>query len=257
MKRVIFISLIVFLVSLKSAAQPTPIYPLGAINTLTPLFQWSVVPSATSYHLQVYAGPSVVIDQIVVENVYQTPTGVLSVNTQYYWRVASVSLSGTVWSGNMNFNISLLPDPPVLLLPADGALLCSSSILFDWTDVTGALSYRIQVSADSNFSYTVLDVSGLTNSGYTLTASIINYNTLYYWRVMAYYSGGNTNWSVKRRFIVGSVPAPPVYITCPVGIIHTLTPAFIWSPSPGIIAYRVMFSTSPAFSLMLYDTTVY
>jgi hypothetical protein len=59
-----------------------------------------------------------------------------------------------------------------------------------------------------NFSSVVFSVSGLTNSGYTLSPGILSNCTKYYWRVKAYITGDSSQWSAVRSFTT----------TCPPGV---------------------------------------
>jgi hypothetical protein len=259
MKRIIFTALIVFLVYLGAEAQPfppNPISPTGTIHTQTPLFDWTDVTSAISYRLQVITGVSTVFDDSTTVSQYLMPPGVLLNNTTYYWRVSVRTASGVAWSIYVTFNIIPIPDSPVPIYPTENAVICTNTIMFDWTDVAGAQSYRIQVSADSNFTVSVLDVSGLVNSGYPSPPETFNSGYIYYWRVNASSTGGTSAWSVRRRFTMSAIPGVPVFISGPTGNIGTLTPYFSWNSVLGAFSYRLQLSQSPTFTSGVYDTSV-
>jgi len=73
------------------------------------------------------------------------------------------------------------------------------NIAFDWSDVTGAASYTIQIDDQDTFT------SPIVNQ--TMTASQFSSSTLpttrMWWRVRANDASGNPgNWSSSRRFEV-------------------------------------------------------
>lgn len=92
-----------------------------------------------------------------------------------------------------------LPAPSLLSPAADARFSPGTSITFDWTDVSGAASYTIQIDDSENFS------SPLVNQ--STTASQFTTNTLptvrMWWRVRANSSSGTPgSWSSARRFEV-------------------------------------------------------
>ncbi len=73
---------------------PTLISPSGTVYTTTPLMDWSDASGATTYHIQVSSGASNVIDLNTAQSHYQVPSGVLTINTPYYWRVCGRNGAG-------------------------------------------------------------------------------------------------------------------------------------------------------------------
>ncbi len=72
-----------------------------------------------------------------------------------------------------------------------------------WAKSIDALSYRIQLSADSTFASTVRDSASVTDS--SLATSGLLANTKYFWRVNASNTLGTTSYSVFRSFTTGTV----------------------------------------------------
>lgn len=92
-----------------------------------------------------------------------------------------------------------LPAPALLSPAADARFRSGQAVPFDWSDVSGAASYRIQVSRSSTFSTTVLDrvVAASQLSTSTLPKADLN------WRVRAIDAGGTAGaWSATRPFRV-------------------------------------------------------
>jgi len=87
---------------------------------------------------------------------------------------------------------------PSLLSPAKRAKISTTPTL-DWSDVSGAPSYEVQVATDSKFSNVVAAQTGLTASEWTVTPALGGSTTLF-WRVRAISPCGPGPYSAKRRF---------------------------------------------------------
>lgn len=122
--------------------------------------------------------------------------------TKYYWRVKAKNQIGwgafsTVW----NFTtIVAIPIAPLLLSPANNSTGISLTPALTWNTVSGAASYRLQVSTDSNFVTTQWDTTGVVGLTATVPAGKLSQTTKYYWRVNATNAGGTGAWSVKWNF---------------------------------------------------------
>jgi hypothetical protein len=89
----------------------------------------------------------------------------------------------------------------VLIRPAEGEIT-SRLPAFEWTGVTGASSYRIQISGRSDFS-TLITNRSLTTTTY-LSETTLDAGRTYFWRVRASYpSGSVTAYSDVRSFTAG------------------------------------------------------
>ncbi len=96
---------------------------------------------------------------------------------------------------------------PSLISPSNGSTGVSTSPTLNWSSVSGASSYRLQVSTSSSFSTTFYDNSGIT--GNTKQLSGLSINTKYYWRVNASNSNVTSSWSSVYSFTAQSVSPPP------------------------------------------------
>jgi len=93
-----------------------------------------------------------------------------------------------------------LPAPSLLSPAADARFLPGSSITFDWTDVSGAASYTIQI--DDEESFATPQVVNLNTTASQFTTSTLP-TTRMWFRVRANSSSGTPgNWSPARRFEV-------------------------------------------------------
>ena len=89
---------------------------------------------------------------------------------------------------------------PGLLQPADGATGVATNTLLHWEVVDNALSYRLQVALNTEFSETavIFDESGLETTTHQLNN--LAENTTYYWRVSAVNAAGSSDWSPPSLF---------------------------------------------------------
>lgn len=149
------------------------------------------------------------------------------------------------------------PAAPILGSPTDGATGVSVSPTLSWNASSGATSYSLQVSTDSAFGTLVVNQSGIT--GTSAAISGLAASTLYYWRVLATNSGGDSPWSTVWSFttVAGSPPAAPVLRSPNNGQNNvSRTPTLVWYASTGATSYRVQVSTSSTFSTLVVDRTV-
>jgi hypothetical protein len=92
-----------------------------------------------------------------------------------------------------NFRTSCTePVTPTLSAPPDGGGMCSAAPAFDWSSVSRATSYRIQVDDDAVFGSPA--ISTTTTASYYAHGSPLPLDT-YYWRVLASNAAGDSSWS--------------------------------------------------------------
>ncbi len=94
---------------------------------------------------------------------------------------------------------------PQLTAPADGATNVGLPADLSWTAVPGAISYRVQVAADPNFSEVVAEIGNLGEP--TLPFQGGPAFGAYYWRVMAEHGAAATDWSLARSFTPNTASA--------------------------------------------------
>lgn len=91
-----------------------------------------------------------------------------------------------------------IPIAPVLVSPLNNSAgISAASVTLNWALNTEVHYYILQFSADSLFDSLIVDILLLTNS-YTITN--LNLLTDYYWRVKAFNSEGNSEWSQVWTF---------------------------------------------------------
>jgi hypothetical protein len=92
-----------------------------------------------------------------------------------------------------------LPPPTLLSPPADARFAPGTNIVFDWGDVTGAVSYTIQTDDQDTFpSPLIVNQTATTFQFNTSTLPTLRM----WWRARANGTGGPGQWSAARRFEV-------------------------------------------------------
>lgn len=179
----------------------------------------------------------------------------MSNNTLYYWRVSAKNAGGvSAWSSTRSFTtVVIIPVAPTLITPLDNDVNASVSPTLNWNAVSGATSYRLQVSTASDFAATVFDQSGLTSTSRTVTA--LASGTKYFWRVSASNAAGTGPYSATRSFTTFvSAPAAPVLSSPGSGSSNQPTTVTLaWNASAGATKYRLQVSQSAAFASTIFD----
>lgn len=245
---------------------------------LTPVLDWNDVSGATSYQIQIStnSGFTAIIKDTsgVLSSQYQVLGGLFSNNTQYYWRVNATNAGGTSsFTSAFNFTtIVAAPSTPTLLTPANGASGIALTPVLDWNDVSGAASYRIQISTNSGFTAIIKDTAGVLSSQYQVLGGLLSNNTQYYWRVNATNAGGTSSYTSGFSFttIVSAPVAPTLSAPANNATGVSVTPLFDWSDVIDAInkeigsgsleggpstTYRIQISTNSGFTAIVKDTS--
>ena len=156
------------------------------------------------------------------------------------------------------------PSTPTLINPQDGTTGATLTPTFEWGSADNATSYNLLVSTVSDFSSTVVNQTGLTNTSYTLGSSL-NTSTLYYWRVAAV-NDIATTLSSSRTFTTGTdvilAPDTPTNLvsstllgddTIGVPTNDTLSMTLHDSDGNQQLRFRIQIASDNTFSTLLID----
>ncbi len=212
---------------------------LGALtnnDTLRPTFNWSpnvetVATSGYAFELSLYPDFSAKAISATIPATAltkYTPALDLLPNRTYYWRVRALNstLGNSKWSQS-SFTSAIPPTRPVLKAPANGVLQMDLTPTFKWqpsvSQGDGVDHYELQISANAAFdpllapvlkwddaSPTPVPTAPDPTSGwveYTLpNADELDPAITYYWRVLAYSTGGDYSFSTSVfKFTTGIV----------------------------------------------------
>jgi hypothetical protein len=150
----------------------------------------------------------------------------------------------------------LAPAAPALVSPANNAVGTPTSVTLTWSNVPGALTYRVQLSSSPTFATLLRDTSVL--SATTLWVDGLANGTKYYWKVYASNEGGSSPWTAVWNFTtVIPPPARPVLISPSNGstTVPIVSAALTWNPSAGAVSYGVQLSPSASFTPLVVDTS--
>ncbi len=228
----------------------------NATNQKTNLtLNWNDVNFAEKYRLQVSASntfATLLTDEWLDNSDYNLTN--LSFNTTYYWRVLAVDFADTTaFSGTWQFTTKQNLTVPVLILPTNNSTNQKVYLTLNWNNVNFAEKYRLQVSTLNNFS-TLLKDEWLVNSEYNLTN--LNYNTVYYWRVLAADFADTTAFSGTWQFTTLPRPTAPTLISINNNDEYvSLTPKLIWSEILNADSYRVQVARDVNFNTIAVDVT--
>lgn len=143
---------------------------------------------------------------------------------------------------------------PVLISPSNQGTIQTLSVIFDWEDFNGAVSYLLQVSTDANFATNVFIDTIITSSGFN-TAGFTT-NIYYYWRVYANLQTGSTPASSVWRFNIILTPPGEPQLSSPLnnstGVFFY--PQFEWNNVQTATSYRIQVSRNNSFSQIVIDS---
>ena len=139
---------------------------------------------------------------------------------------------------------------PTLVYPANNAVLVEVNPLMNWDEVTNATMYHIQLSTDSTFGSTLVDVDTLTSSELQLPNNFLAINTKYYWRVSGKNGIGEGPFSSVWNFTTGVTNIEPSSVP----IVYELYQNY---PNPFNPSTKIKFDIPKAgfVSLKVYDIT--
>jgi len=199
-----------------------------------PVMAWLPVSGANSYRLQVATDAdftSEVFDQWGLTMTTPQIMG-LSNETDYYWRVNATNNNGTGdWSESWRFTTAVTPpSAPTLVAPPDGDTGVDKIPLLIWNSVANADFYRLQISADLNFSNIVFEADNISDT--TVQAAALQDDAEFFWHVSASNAGGTGPWSQVWSFRTETdTLAAPVLCAPQNGAMDLpFNPTFLWSP---------------------------
>lgn len=238
-------------------AVPTLVTPLNAaINqSVTPTLIWNDVPASDTYRLQVSTSntfAATVYDDSTRTSTSQQVTG-LAIGTTYFWRVNAKNLAGTsAYSTVRSFTTIVAPAAPVLFAPTDAAINQPVDPSLIWLAVSGATTYRLQVSTVNTFATTLYNDSTLTSTSQQVSGLAVG--TTYFWRVNAKNVAGTSVYSTIRSFTTIVVPLAPVLVAPLDGANNqSANPTLIWNSVAGASTYRLQVSTVNTFATTIYN----
>jgi hypothetical protein len=201
---------------------------------------WSDVSGATGYEVQIGSScdTGTIYPTTASNYVFSCSPG-----QTYYWQVRAKNACDqwSLWTSCWSFTPGggcTLP-PPTLLLPPDGAGCQTGTVTLDWSDVTGAVGYRIQLTKDCD-----------RGPEYDVTSSQFSFASPYlvtfYWRVKSRCSNGSYGpYGSCFTFSTVGPPPLPTLLSPTDGSFEPSCPVTLdWSEVPGAVLYSVQIGSS-------------
>jgi formylglycine-generating enzyme required for sulfatase activity len=239
---VIMIAVLSFMFSCKNVL--SPLDPSGSERIFIPTLTASPIRNAVSYQFQIAEGTDfetgVVWEDESSTSIIQ-PAGISLQPGQYSWRVRSKpeDEGWSLWSEAAAFTMT---DPFTSMSPEDSTEKNDVTPTFDWNDITGAVTYELQIS-QSESGLSGSDIITLDESTYTPASGMVT-NSLLYWRVRARNADEQPSaWSTVYSFtiVIGSIQDrfPPDGAS----LLDT-TPGFTWTEVAGAVTYEFQYGTA-------------
>lgn len=255
-----------FTVDITDPNTPSLTFPVdrdyAAVQTLN--LDWEPITDAVLYQVQV--DDTSVSMTSLVHNYTTTDSNytITFSDGTYYWHARAQDAAGNwgLWSTVWNFTVdTTAPGVPSLVSPTDGSFVVIDTPLLNWTDITDATEYQVQMDDENTFNTPVRDITSITNETTLTTLG----DETYYWQVRAIDAAGNYGqWSMNKSFtvdtkapLVPTLNAPGSAIYPPSEVVITEnTPKFEWNVLSDAVLYRLQVDNNSDFSSPeLYMTT--
>ncbi len=218
-----------------------------AIATTSFDANWNASVGASGYRLDVStsSGFGTFVTGYQNKNVNNVTTSTVNTNlvegTTYYYRIRSYNTGGT--SGNSGVvTLSTISTAPT----ANAATSIEPTrFTANWSTVTGANGYTLDVSTDNGFASFVTGLENVDVGNVTaFEVTGLSRGVTYYYRVRAYNVGGSSGNSNTRSVITLS-PAP---ITTPATLITGTSFSANWNSATGATGYYLDVATDDIFT---------
>jgi hypothetical protein len=220
---------------------PTLVEPADAATVGgTVTLSWEAIPApagtTVTYTIDVAtdsAFASKVVNAATTTGTAYRATG-LTAGLEYWWRVyvaASSPLQTRQAVRTMTVRRGAASPEATLSSPAPGSTGAALAPNFQWSAVSGATGYQVQIADNPGFSPTL--VSKLIDTNVYQYPEQLAYSTTYYWRVKAIASGIEGPWSVGVFTTMDEpAPPPPPPVTPTITVPPAQTPTFTVTVPP-------------------------
>ena len=222
-------------------------------------FIWEPDSTSNRYHLQISADDA--FTQLIYEDDALDETThrvVLADGEEYFWRVRGRNGIGEgPWSEVYSFQTEeeqIPPDTVILAMPADSTIDLPTTLTLAWNAAERAAHYHLQVSPDSAFAEIAYEDDALQDT--TQEVASLDNLTVYFWRVRARNSAGQTRWSTVWRFkTLPPLPGPTEPIAPAQDAVDiSPTPTLSWQPVAFRETYHLQIATTFNFSRIVFET---
>ncbi len=227
-----------------------------------PLLQWSEVPGAKSYKVEIDDASDFIGAQSLTTGITSTmPTEPLAPGT-WHWRVTATTTGGILSrpSETRTFTVLQLA-APALVSPVNSPDESVQDVVLDWSPVSGAKYYELEVATNRTFERTDIIDSRTKITGTRYSPPTGYDNDQYYWRVRSVdAAGAPSQWSESRYNFKREWPDRPQPVfpkqsgtnpnpnLNPLFTITDLSPYLQWTPVRHASHYQLQLDTTPGFA---------
>jgi hypothetical protein len=191
-----------------SVGTPVPLSPVDdTIDINKPTFNWSPIPDARGYRIQVDDKNTfyslIVEDSNITSTSFDCPISLSDRN--YWWRVKALQgdTLWSEWSEAASFMVSV--GTPELLSPVDDTVNVETPT-FSWSIISNSVKYRLQIDDYDSFYSPIIDDSSITDEEFTINDTTL-LDGQYYWRVRVKTEDEEwSDWSTAAWFCVNTNP---------------------------------------------------
>ena len=191
-----------------------------------------------SYNDDAFSSPLATI-QHVPGDIITVQIKDLLFGTQYFWRMRTKhDLAISEWSGARSFTTIATVE---LDKPNDNSTDLNLDVLLKWKKISTLVSYEVQVDDDPAYGSPIF----LATTEIQISAELLKFGTLYYWRARALHAFDISDWSASWTFttvntVVLETPANGATDV-------KLSPPLNWKALTGIAGYEVQFNDNNTF----------
>ncbi|HUU29997.1 MAG TPA: SUMF1/EgtB/PvdO family nonheme iron enzyme [archaeon] len=220
----------------------------SAVSDQSYIVSWSKDKWATSYTIEEATEISFqgAVSQTVNDTAQAFSHKVTS-RTTYFYRVKANGVTGNSdWSTPVDIIVDVCSPGPELEAPGD-SVASGSIFTLNWSQVSGATKYLVEISENASFSTTDTLYSTFLRS---LQNRSVQTRTTFYYRVLAVLVSGESCWSNVESVLVyvAIIPVPPVVADPGASINSNSSYTVTWSKPPGATSYTIDEATDISFS---------
>lgn len=221
--------------------------------SLRPTLQWQEVDQASTYKVRVGVDPlfeTIVVDSSLISETVFLLQDTLDYDSKYYWSVKAIGEAiESPWSNTFEFRtIVQLPEQPILAIPLNDAEDVTIRPIFRWNRISKANSYQFLLAEDT-LNSTPITFKEEAEDTLFIQEETLNYDQVYYWRVLGTNLSGNGEWSDWGRFRTQIAPPESPSLLQPQNGALKLPQEFQiqWSASSTAQSYDLQLSRSASF----------
>jgi fibronectin type 3 domain-containing protein len=176
----------------------------------------------------------------------------------YYYSVTAVNSVGESPKSN---EVHATPAASVAAPPDAASGLRASAVSYkqinlSWQDNSNNESgFKIERKKGLTGTFTLIAKAGVNVTSYSNTS--LSANTTYFYRVRAYNTAGNSNYSNEVQVVTPPTPPQRPILKSPARTskVSSLTPNLEWNPSTGAISYGLQVATNSTFTKLVVNQT--